>query len=39
MLRTRLMSKPSQSLAKIISTLTLPEDVTLTADIDPVSLG
>jgi primosomal protein N' (replication factor Y) len=39
MLRTRLMSKLSQSLAKIVSTLTLPEDVTLTVDIDPASLS
>jgi primosomal protein N' (replication factor Y) len=39
MLRTRLMSKLSQSLAKIIATLTLPEDVTLTVDIDPASLS
>jgi len=39
MLRTRLMSKLSQALAKLISSLTLPEDVTLTVDIDPVSLG
>jgi primosomal protein N' (replication factor Y) len=39
MLRTRLMSKLSQSLAKLISTLTLPEDVTLTVDVDPVSLS
>ncbi len=39
MLRTRLMSKLSQSLAKLISTLALPEDVTLTVDIDPASLS
>jgi primosomal protein N' (replication factor Y) len=39
MLRTRAMSKLSQALAKIIETLALPEDVTLTVDIDPVSLG
>ena len=39
MLRTRAMSKLSQMLAKIIETLTLPEDVTLAVDIDPVNLG
>jgi len=39
MLRTRAMSKLSQSLAKIIAMLALPEDVTLTVDIDPVNLG
>ena len=39
MLRTRLMSKLSQSLAKLISTLALPEDVSLTVDVDPASLG
>jgi primosomal protein N' (replication factor Y) len=39
MLRTRAMSKLSQSLAKIIETLALPENVTLTVDIDPVNLG
>ena len=39
MLRTRAMSKLSQALAKIIATLALPEDVPLTVDIDPVSLG
>ena len=39
MLRTRAMSKLSQSLAKILTTLALPEDVTLTVDIDPVSFG
>ena len=39
MLRTRAMSKLSQTLAKIIGTLALPEDVTLSVDIDPVSLG
>ena len=38
MLRTKQMSKLSQSLANIVSTLTLPEAVTLTVDIDPVSL-
>ncbi|MGB7768136.1 MAG: primosomal protein N' [Verrucomicrobiia bacterium] len=39
MLRTRAMSKLSQALAKIISTLALPDDVTLAVDIDPVNLG
>jgi primosomal protein N' (replication factor Y) len=39
MLRTRAMSKLSQALAKIIGTLALPDDVTLTVDIDPVNLG
>jgi primosomal protein N' (replication factor Y) len=39
MLRTRAMSKLSRTLAKIIETLALPEDVTLMVDIDPVSLG
>ena len=39
MLRTRAMSKLSQALAKIIETLVLPENVTLTVDIDPVNLG
>ena len=39
MLRTRAMSKLSQQLAKIIETLALPDDVTLSVDIDPVNLG
>jgi len=39
MLRTCAMSKLSQTLAKIIETLVLPEDVTLSVDIDPVNLG
>ena len=39
MLRTRTMSRLSQILAKIVGTLTLPEDVTLAVDIDPVNLG
>ena len=38
MLRTRAMSRLSQTLAKIIETLALPEDVTLAVDIDPVDL-
>jgi len=39
MLRTRAMSKLSQTLAKIIETLVLPEDVALSVDIDPVNLA
>jgi len=39
MLRTRAMSALSRELAKIVETLTLPDDVTLTVDIDPVDLS
>jgi len=39
MLRTQAMSRLSQTLAKIIQSLTLPEDVSLVVDIDPVSLS
>ena len=39
MLRTRAMSKLSRALAKTVASLALPEDVTLTVDIDPVNLG
>ena len=39
MLRTRAMSRLSHALARIAATLALPEDVTLTVDIDPVSLS
>ena len=39
MLRTRAMSRLSSELARIIAVLNLPEDVTLTVDIDPVNLG
>jgi primosomal protein N' (replication factor Y) len=39
MLRTRAMSKLSQTLAKIVPFSTLPEDVTLSVDIDPVNLA
>jgi primosomal protein N' (replication factor Y) len=39
MLRTRAMSRLSHALAQITNTLTLPDDVTLTVDIDPVSLS
>lgn len=38
MLRTRQMSKLSLSLAKLLHEVRLPEDVTLTVDIDPVNL-
>ncbi len=38
MLRTRAMSKLSQTLAKIVSNIALPDDVTLSVDIDPVNL-
>jgi primosomal protein N' (replication factor Y) len=38
MLRTRQMSKLSLALAKILQEVKLPDDVTLTADIDPVNL-
>ncbi len=33
------MSRLSQLLAQITATLTLPDDVTLAVDIDPVDLG
>ena len=39
MLRTRAMSRLSQSLAGIVATLALPDDVTLAVDIDPVNLS
>jgi primosomal protein N' (replication factor Y) (superfamily II helicase) len=39
MLRTRAMTRLSRALARITSTLELPADVTLTTDIDPVSLS
>ncbi len=39
MLRTRAMSKLSAALAKIVAALALPEDVTLSVDIDPVDLS
>ena len=39
MLRTRAMSALSRELAQIVQSLTLPEDVTLAVDIDPVSLS
>jgi primosomal protein N' (replication factor Y) len=39
MLRTQAMSRLSRALAKIVETLTLPDDVTLAVDIDPVNLS
>jgi primosomal protein N' (replication factor Y) len=39
MLRTRAMTRLSQLLAQITTSLTLPDDVTLAVDIDPVDLG
>ncbi|MES1180612.1 MAG: primosomal protein N', partial [Verrucomicrobiota bacterium] len=39
MLRTPAMSRLSQSLARIVTTLALPDDVTLSVDIDPVNLS
>jgi primosomal protein N' (replication factor Y) len=39
MLRTRAMSALSRELATIVQSLTLPDDVTLAVDIDPVSLS
>jgi len=39
MLRTRAMSALSRELAAIVQALTLPDDVTLAVDIDPVSLS
>jgi primosomal protein N' (replication factor Y) len=39
MLRTRAMSALSRELAKMLETLSLPDDVTLAVDIDPVNLS
>ena len=39
MLRSRQMTKLSHALAQITTTLTLPENVMLTVDIDPVNLS
>ncbi len=39
MLRTRTMSKLSQTLAKILPRFALPDDVTFSLDIDPVNLS
>ncbi len=38
MLRTRSMSKLSHALAKLVAGLTLPDEVTMAVDIDPVNL-
>jgi primosomal protein N' (replication factor Y) len=38
MLRTRQMSRLSRSLAQLVARLELPEDVSLTVDVDPVNL-
>jgi primosomal protein N' (replication factor Y) len=38
MLRTRQMARLSAALAKLLETLALPDDVSLTVDIDPVNL-
>ncbi|KAF0178230.1 MAG: primosomal protein N' (replication factor Y) (superfamily II helicase) [Limisphaerales bacterium] len=38
MLRTRQMPRVSKLLAKLLEAIELPEDVTLTVDVDPVSL-
>jgi primosomal protein N' (replication factor Y) len=38
MLRTRQMARLSAALAKLLESLSLPEDVALTVDIDPVNL-
>ena len=39
MLRTRQMSTLSRHLAKLVETVALPDDITLTVDIDPVNLS
>jgi primosomal protein N' (replication factor Y) len=39
MLRTRAMSALSRELAKLVQSLSFPEDVTLAVDIDPVNLS
>ena len=39
MLRTRAMSRLSRELAMVTAKLSLPDDVTLTVDIDPANLG
>jgi primosomal protein N' (replication factor Y) len=38
MLRTKQMSKLSKTLAELMAALSLPDDVTITVDIDPVNL-
>ena len=37
-LRTRQMTRLSQKLAELMAALALPEEVTMTVDIDPVNL-
>ena len=39
MLRTGAMSRLSRELAKLVQTITFPDDVTMLVDIDPVDLG
>jgi hypothetical protein len=39
MLRAQRMSALSQRLAALVRSLTLPEDVTLSVDVDPVDLS
>ncbi len=39
MLRTKAMSRLSHALARIVQELELPDDITLTVDIDPASLS
>jgi primosomal protein N' len=39
MLRTSQMSKLSLALAQLLQALQLPEDVTITVDVDPVGLS
>ena len=39
MLRTRQMSALSRHLARLVETIALPDDITLTVDIDPVNLS
>ena len=39
MLRTRAMTKLSRAIAQMQTTLTLPDDVMMAVDIDPVDLA
>jgi hypothetical protein len=39
MLRARQMPPLSRELARLLGELTLPEDVTLTIDVDPMNLS
>jgi primosomal protein N' len=39
MLRTKAMSRLSHALAGIVQELELPDDITLTVDIDPANLS